>query len=64
MAFLELYTADDDTEGDDDDFHARSRATYLKMFREAGLMHVGLHCYVGRRLRDRVAALERAQDRV
>jgi SAM-dependent methyltransferase len=63
MAFLELYTAADETEGDEADFQPRSRATYLRLFRNAGLVHLGLHCYVGARLRDRVAALERAQER-
>jgi len=60
IAFMELYTAADETVGDDDEFQWRSRATYLRLFREAGLIHLGLHCYAGRGLRERVADLERA----
>ena len=59
LAFLELYTAADATEGDDAEFQARSRETYLRPFRQAGLLPIGLHCYVGRSLGSRLAAFER-----
>jgi SAM-dependent methyltransferase len=59
VAFMELFTADDQTVGDDAGFQPRSRATYLKWFREAGLVHLGLHCYAGRALPARLVALER-----
>src|SRR5262249_4725100 len=52
IAFLELFTKEDETEGDDVGFQPRSRATYARLFREAGLVHLGLHCYVGRQLED------------
>lgn len=59
VAFLELFTADDDSVGDEAGFMPRSRAAYLRLFRAAGLIHLGLHCYVGRALRDRLSSLER-----
>lgn len=59
VAFMELFTAEDDSVGDDEDFAPRSRATYLRLFRAAGLVHLGLHCYAGRGLRDRLVSLER-----
>lgn len=59
VAFIELFTADDDTIGDEHAFQQRSRAAYLRLFRRAGLVHVGLHCYAGPRLRHRLVALER-----
>ena len=49
--------ASDATVGDDLAFQPRGRATYLRLFREAGLAHVGLHCYVGRTLRDRLVSV-------
>jgi SAM-dependent methyltransferase len=62
IAFMELYTSGDETVGDDEDFQPRSRATYLRLFREAGLVHLGLHCYAGRSLRDRVADMEQGAE--
>ena len=59
VAYMELFTASDATVGDDVAFQPRSRATYLRLFREAGLVHIGLHCYVGRTLRDRLVTFER-----
>jgi SAM-dependent methyltransferase len=59
VAFLELYTAEDTTEGDDQDFQRRSGATYRRLFREAGLIPLGLHCYAGPRLRGRLSTFER-----
>jgi SAM-dependent methyltransferase len=61
LAFLEVYTARDDPDGDRVGFVARSPASYLRMFGVAGLLPCGSHCYLGPRLLRRVAALERAQ---
>jgi SAM-dependent methyltransferase len=58
-AFIETFTAEDDTIGDDDGFQRRSAATYRRMFRAAGLIPMGLHCYAGRALSGRLIALER-----
>jgi SAM-dependent methyltransferase len=59
MAFLELYTTEDDTEGDDDGFQPRRAAVYRRLFRAAGLIPLGLHCYVGRALKDELITFER-----
>jgi len=60
VAFMETFTSDDETVGDDAGYMWRSRAAYLRLFRSVGLVHLGLHCYAGRALRDRVVSLERA----
>ena len=59
LAFLELYTADDDTEGDDEGFVRRRAAAYRRLFRAAGLLHLGLHCYVGSALKDELITFEK-----
>ena len=59
VAFLELFTAEDATEGDDHHFQRRSAATYRRTFRDAGLIPLGLHCYAGRALKGRLATFER-----
>jgi SAM-dependent methyltransferase len=60
VAFLETFAAEDDTEGDDDDFQRRSAATYRRLFREAGLIPLGLHLYAGRTIANDLTAFERA----
>ena len=49
LAYLEFFTREDATEGDDDGFQPRPAATYARLFRAAGLTHLGLHAYVVRR---------------
>lgn len=49
LAYVEFFTRDDSTEGDDEGFQDRSAATYARLFRAAGLTHLGLHSYVVRR---------------
>lgn len=61
VAFLELFTGADDTIGDGEAFQKRSPASYRRLMREAGLVHVGLHCWVGRALRDQLITFERAE---
>ena len=61
VAFLEVFTSNDDVVGDRDGFVSRAPAWYLREFREVGLLPCGSHCYLGPRLEQRVAALERAQ---
>lgn len=60
VAFLEAFAREDDMEGDMDGWHRRPAATYRRLFREAGLRHCGLHCYVDRRKLANVNALEMA----
>ena len=46
LAYIEAFTRDDDMEGDVEGWHVRSAATYRRLFRNAGLAHCGLHCFV------------------
>jgi predicted TPR repeat methyltransferase len=61
VAFLEVFTSRDDVAGDHQGFVARTPAWYLREFARAGLVPCGSHCYLGSRLGQHVAALERAQ---
>jgi SAM-dependent methyltransferase len=45
-AFLEVWTASDDVEGDLDGFRRRRAATYLRWFAGIGLRRVGPHLYI------------------
>jgi SAM-dependent methyltransferase len=58
VAFLEAYTAADAIDGDKRGLYRRSPARYLRMFRDAGLAPVGMHCYVGEEMKDALTALE------
>jgi len=58
VAFLEAYTTGDEMEGDLDDWHHRSKARYRRIFRDAGLVACGLHCYLAPRLAERAVELE------
>ncbi|HEX6833508.1 MAG TPA: class I SAM-dependent methyltransferase [Rudaea sp.] len=58
VAFLELFTSEDQPGGDKTGFIARSPNWYLKEFRNAGLIPCGSHCYLGPKLEGCVAALE------
>ena len=59
VAFLELFTKEDDTVGDDAGFKRRSAATYRRYFRAAGLVPLGLHCYAGHALEPDLISFER-----
>jgi SAM-dependent methyltransferase len=59
MLYLELFTAADDLRGDTR-FAARLSAAWLRReLRRAGLVGAGLHCYLPREERWRVAEMER-----
>ena len=58
LAYLEIYTADDELEGDLDGIDLRPPRWYRAMLREAGLIRCGLHCYVGRAAAHNVTAME------
>ena len=60
VAFIEVFTRQDDPAGDLQGYVSRSATWYLRAFREAGLLPCGSHAYLGPRLQRRVAALERA----
>lgn len=59
VAYLELFTTDDAFEGDTDWPPPRSAAWYRTVMHRAGLVPVGLHCYVPERDAHRVSSLER-----
>jgi SAM-dependent methyltransferase len=61
LAFIEVFTSKDDTIGDDDEYKKRSPSRYREMFREAGLVHAGLHCFVDRALSDDLTSFEKGQ---
>jgi SAM-dependent methyltransferase len=58
-AYLEAYTSADDVAGDHGHFQRRSPATYRRMFRAAGFLHIGPHLYLHERLQHMLVALER-----
>jgi SAM-dependent methyltransferase len=61
VAFLEVFTSRDDVAGDRQGFISRAPAWYLREFGRVGLLPCGSHCYLGPRLEQHVAALERAR---
>jgi SAM-dependent methyltransferase len=60
IAFLEAYPTEALLDGDTSGMVPRTTAFYRRVFRHAGLVSCGSHCYVGPALHDRVTALERA----
>jgi len=60
VAYLEAYTSGDSIEGDRVGWHQRTAAQYRRAFRGAGLVSVGMHCWVGASLLPSTAELERA----
>lgn len=46
VAWLEAHTSDDAVEGDREGWHVRSEKRYRRIFAEAGLAAVGMHCWV------------------
>jgi SAM-dependent methyltransferase len=59
LAFLELFTREDDPGGDREGFFKRPARFYREAFNEVGLMPVGSQCYAGPRLARHVTSLER-----
>ncbi|OGF14596.1 MAG: methyltransferase [Candidatus Eisenbacteria bacterium RBG_16_71_46] len=60
MAFIEVFTREDETVGDSHGEQRRGAAAYRRLFREAGLTRLGLFCFVGRALADTTMSFERA----
>jgi SAM-dependent methyltransferase len=60
LAYLEIFTAEDDVEGDTQGWYAESRAGYRRVIRNAGLIPCGLHCYIPAENASTVVGLERA----
>lgn len=61
VAFIEVFTREDETEGDDVAFQPRNAARYRRALQAVGLTHVGLHCWVGRGMARQLASFERGQ---
>ena len=60
VAYLEVFTRDDDASGDFRKSKAKRPSWYRAVFRRAGFVALGLHCYLPRDLAYHAAALERA----
>lgn len=60
VAFLETFTRQDETEGDDDGFMRRPAAFYRKRLESAGLRPLGSHCWLSPTLAPGAMALELA----
>jgi SAM-dependent methyltransferase len=58
VAFLEIWTTEDDIVGDRRGWHHQPASYYRRLMKEAGLVTCGLHCYAGPAIADNVAALE------
>lgn len=58
LAFLEVWTTEDDVVGDRSAWQHHPASYYRRHFRRAGLVSCGLHCYAAPAVADRVAALE------
>ena len=60
VAFMEVWTTADHVVGDRRGWREHTAAYYRGIFRRAGLIACGMHCYVGPTLADEPAALERS----
>lgn len=58
VAYLEIFTAEDEVEGDFTTRDARPTRWYRRALSAAGFVSAGLHCYVPSERRDAMAALE------
>jgi SAM-dependent methyltransferase len=58
VAFLEIWTTEDDIVGDRRGWHHHPASYYRRLMKEAGLVACGLHCYAGPAVAHNVAALE------
>ena len=61
VAFLEIFTGRDDVVGQVRDMRRRSAAEYERMMRDAGLAHLGLHCWVPAERARELTEFERAR---
>jgi hypothetical protein len=61
MAYLELFTREDQFEGDTNWPAPRAAHWYRATMQRAGLSAIGMQCYVTQASRDRVSSLERSE---
>jgi SAM-dependent methyltransferase len=59
VAYIEVFTTEDDFIGDRDHWHYRTEATYRKAFRQAGLIACGLNCWVSQDQEYLLSSLEK-----
>ena len=62
MAYLELFTREDAFEGDTDWPAPRPSRWYRQAMAQAGLVSIGMQCYVTHESRERVSAMERTEE--
>ena len=62
VAYLEIFTRADDASGDFRKSAAKWPSWYRAVFRRAGFVSLGLHCYLPKELEGHAAALEKAGD--
>lgn len=60
VAFLEIFTNEDEVVGDMEGWYCESPAQYRRLLRAAGFISCGMHCYVTEALETNLAALEQA----
>lgn len=58
VAFLETFTREDETEGDEHDFRRRPAAFYRRRLQALGFAQLGSHCWLSPALRGTVTTLE------
>jgi SAM-dependent methyltransferase len=63
VAFIEVWTTADDIVGDRRGWQKHAPEFYRRIFRRAGLIACGMHCYVGPALADEPAAMEQRDER-
>lgn len=61
IAYLPMFTADDESLGDHDGFIARPAKVVRRLLDEAGFVSLGMHCWSTRALAADLSALERAE---
>lgn len=61
LAFIEFFSREDDTIGDDEGYLPRPETAYRRLLGDAGFVHVGMHCYVGRALAGDLMTFEKGK---
>ena len=59
VAWIEAFTAEDETVGDHVEYHERPASTYMRLFREAKLVSIGLYAFVPRGIESNLTSFER-----
>lgn len=58
VAFLEIFSSEDEVVGDTNDWYTESAREYRRLLKRAGFIPCGMHCYVTGALETATAALE------